>query len=195
MIINFSKSIEPTVKKLGKSALEVGENMRYTLNDSRIGNNLYTRSANSCTAFVVNSGNNNLMGHIDPQFFNRRTFLDKFRPMLDKFLDKFGEAKAIITGGWEVDRVDPMVRTSSCEVYGTVAEALDDLPLSMICGKRKNVKTYDNLLASGDRITLSNEAFEKLGLSPDKIKTMKPEEIESNLLKTHEWVEIDPTML
>lgn len=195
MQIKFSQSIEPMVKKLGHSGTEVGKGMRYTLSDSKVGKDVYTRSANSCTAFVVNSGEHNLMGHIDPRLFNRRTFLDKFRPMLDSFLDKFGEAKAVITGGWEVNRHDSQVRTSSCEVYSAVAEALDELPLTMICGKKNGVRTFDNLLASGDKITLSNEAFEKLGLSPDKIKSMKPEEIESVLQKAYEWVEIDPSML
>ena len=33
MQIKFSQSIEPMVKKLGRSGTEVGKDMRYTLND------------------------------------------------------------------------------------------------------------------------------------------------------------------
>lgn len=195
MKINFVKTIEPLVKSLGRSAVEVGDGMRYTLKDAKVAEDVFTRSANSCTSVVLNAGEHNLMAHIDPQHFNRTSFIDNFQKMVDNFQQKFGDAKAVIFGGWESGRVDPMVRTPSIDVYSTIAAVLDDMPLSMICGKRAGVASYDHLLANKNKITLANEAIERLKLTPEKIKTMTPEAVENELQKLYEWVEIEPSML
>ena len=193
--INFVKSIEPIVQKFQHKAIEVGKNMNYTLSDASIAQDIFSRSANSCTIVNVNSSGQNLVAHIDPQRFNWKTFLNTFNPMIKNFQDKYGEAKAIIIGGWENGRIDPLCKTPSSEVYSTIAGALDDMPLTMICGKKANVKSFDNLFASKNQITLANDTFDKAGLCLNDAKNVPLETVEKQLKKYYEWVEIEPSML
>ena len=94
-----------------------------------------------------------------------------------------------------MNRLDPTVSTPSSEVYSTIAGILDDMPLTMICGKKQGIKPFDNLFANGKEITLASDTFERLGVTSDKIKNMSVEEVETQLKKAYEWVEIDPSML
>ena len=195
MKILFQRTIEPLVRNIGKNALEVGKNLRYTLDDAEIGAQVFTRSFNSCSGVVLNAGDKNFLAHIDPKYFNWKTFSKAFSEQVDRFQQKFGESKAIIFGGWEVNRLDPAVSTPSSEVYSTIAGILDDMPLTMICGKKQDIKPFDNLFANGKEITLASDTFERLGVTSDKIKNMSVEEVEAQLKKAYEWVEIDPSML
>ena len=195
MKILFSKTIEPLVRSSAKNAVEVGKNLKYTLNDAKIAPQVFTHSCNSCTSVVLNAGENNFLAHIDPKHFNWKTFTKAFREQVDRFQQTFGEAKAIILGGWEVNRLDSAVATPSSEVYSTIAGILDDMPLTMVCGKKQGVKPYDNIFANRKEITLASDTFEKLGITSDKIKNMSVEDVEKQLQKAYEWVEIDPSML
>lgn len=194
MKINFTKNIDPLVKKFEKTAIEVGKDMRYTIQDAHTARDIFTRNCNSCSAVALNAGENTFLAHIDPKYFNIRTFANQLKKHLEQFQKKFGDAQAIIIGGWEKDRLDPFVSTPSLDVYSTIANVLDEIPLSMICGKKNNVTPYDNLFATENKITLASDTFESLGITSDKIK-LSAEEIEKQLNKAYEWVEIDPNML
>ncbi|MCM1003198.1 MAG: hypothetical protein NC408_02525 [Candidatus Gastranaerophilales bacterium] len=191
MKLQFSNSIELLIKQFKKSAIEVGENMNYTVRDSRIGQDIFTRSANSCTITAVQAGDETLIGHFDPQYFNIHNFQEIFMSKVKALQDKFGEAQAIVTGGWENGRIDPLCKTPSGLVGSTVAGELDKtgMPLSFIFGKKEGVTTFDHLFATRGKITLSNELIEKelLNLPEDKIQKL--------LEKIYEFVEIDSKML
>lgn len=166
MKISFVKSIEPYIKSMPASA-EVGAGMRYTLNSAKIGKNLYTTSANTCSGFVLNAGRQNFVGHIQPEGFNPKNFAKAFEHLVKDFQDKYGEVKAFVFGGRESSFLDPHCSTSSTDVYATICEVLStkcnipDKNFGSVLGKLKGVKTYDDVAVIGDRIYMANKAFEK----------------------------------
>ena len=191
MKINFVRSIEPLVKNFTKS-IEVGEGCRYALHNAKEGVDIFTRSANSCTAILLNADKKNWLAHIDPQNFRMRDFQEKFREIVENFRKRNGETNAVVYGGWEMNRLDPYVKTPSFDVYNTAATVLDDLsvPLVQINGKKIGVKPYDNIFAQGDNIFLGSENF--VQIDP---KNMSTEEIAKHLENLYEYVDFDPRAL
>ena len=191
MKIHFQPTIEPLIPN-GRKAVEVGKNMNYTLANSRIGKYVYTRSCNSCSALLLNANGNNFLTHIDPKNFNMRTFLEALRYKISSFQDKFGEAKAVIIGGWASDRKDPKCTIPSDFVYSTMARAIDNMPLTMICGKREGIKTLDNIYANNNDIYIANNSFAEMRALKEG---HSPQDMERNLFDNYECVEIDTNMI
>ncbi len=190
MKLIFSNSIEPLVKQFEKSAIEVGENMNYKIRDSRIAQDIFTRSANSCTIAAVQAGNRTLLGHFDPKYFDIEKFREIFMSQVKALQDQFGEAQAIVTGGWQNKRIDPYCKTPSGFVGSTVAGELDKtgMPLSFIFGKKEGVTTFDNVFATPGEITISNK------ITPNETLTTE-DKIQEILENIYEFVEIDSKML
>lgn len=191
MKIHFQQSIETLIPK-GRKALEVGKNMNYTLSNAKVGKFVYTRSCNSCSALLLNANENNFLTHIDPQNFNMRTFLEAIRYKIAAFQDKFGETKAVIIGGWASTRKDPMCSVPSDFVYSTMARAVDDIPLTMVCGKREGIKTLDNIYANRNDIYIANNSFSNMRALADGASV---KDIERDLCDNYECVEIDTNMI
>lgn len=166
MKLFFVKLIEPFISKLPASA-EVGAGMRYTLRDSKAGENLFTTAANTCSGFVLHAGGQNLVGHIQPEGFNPRNFASAFEKLVKDFQSKFGEVKAFVFGGRESSFADPNCKTRSTDVYATICEVLStkcnipDENFASVLGKFKHVKTNDDVAVIGDKIYMANKAFEK----------------------------------
>lgn len=166
MKVTFVKSIEPFIRNLPASC-EVGAGMRYTLRDAKVGENLFTTSANTCSGFVLNAGGQNLVGHIQPEGFNPRNFAQTFENLVKDFQAKFGEVKAFVFGGRESSFVDPNCRTTSNNVYATMCDVLStkckipDENFASVLGKFKGIKTNDDVAVIGDKIYMANKALEK----------------------------------
>ena len=191
MKIRFTDTIEPILLKKSLRAKEAGKNFQYTLNSAVMGKDVFTRHCNSCTSVLLNSNNYNYLAHIDPQNFNVKNFAKAFEKIVDNFQYTYGDIKAIILGGWEISRKDPFVKTPSSIVYSTIANILDNVPLTMICGKKEGMTAFDNLFASKDTVTIANNNLSRL-VPPKK---QNVEELENQLGKNYEWVEIEPDML
>ena len=170
MKISFVKSIEPILRQVKPPAVEVGANMRYTINDAKIAENIFSTGFHTCSGFDINAGKMNLAGHIKPEGFNPRNFADSFERLVKGFQDKFGEVRALVLGGRETGFVDSYSSATSNVVYSTMCEVLSakcnlpDEKFASILGKFKNVKTNDDIAIIGDRVFIANKEFEKAGL-------------------------------
>ena len=78
MKISFVKSIEPILRQCKTSAVEVGANMRYTINDAKVAESIFSTGFHTCSCFDINAGKMNLFGHIKPEGFNSRNFAEAF---------------------------------------------------------------------------------------------------------------------
>ena len=56
MKISFVKSIEPFLRQVKSPAVEVGANMRYTINDAKIAENIFSTGFHTCSGFDINAG-------------------------------------------------------------------------------------------------------------------------------------------
>lgn len=194
MKINFVNTIEPFIRKSPK-AIEVGDGFKFVLEDAKLGRDIYTKGINSCFAVLFNAGNTNKLAHIDPKSFNIRKFQEMFRNMAEDFRQKYGQTRAVVYGGWEMNRIDPKVKTLSFDAYNTAATVLDDinLPLVQINGKRLGVNEYDNIFASGENVFLANKNYEKLGIT--NTKNLSVSELTDKLETLYEYVDFDPRAL
>lgn len=171
MKLNFVQSTEPMLRQCQPKAIEVGENMRYTIKDAKIAENIFSTSFHTCSGFELNAGKMNLAGHIKPECFNPRNFADAFECLVKDFQDKFGEVKALVLGGRESSFVDPYSSVTSNEVYSTMCDVLStkcnipDEKFASILGKYRGIKTNDDIAIIGDKVFIANKEFEKLGIS------------------------------
>ena len=145
--------------------------MRYTVRDVKIAEQAFTTSANTCSGFVLNAGEKNLVGHIQPEGFNPLDFAAAFEKLVKDFQATYGKIKsAFVFGGRESSFVDPHCTTSSNLVYAKICELLStkcgiaDENFASIIGKRSGVKSYDDVAVIGDKVYLANKEFEKVGL-------------------------------
>lgn len=165
MKVIFVDSIIPYIKNT--AAKEVGAGMRYTLSDAKVGKNLFTTSANTCSGFVLNAGGKNLVGHIQPEGFNLRNFAQAFENLVKDFQAKFGEVKAFVFGGRESSFVDPNCRTASNDVYATMCDVLStkckipDENFASVLGKKAHIKTNDDVAVIGDNVYMANKSLAK----------------------------------
>lgn len=181
MKIYFVKSIEPYVRNC-PNITEVGAGMRYRLSDSRIAEQAFTTSANTCSGFVLNAGKKNLVGHIQPEGFNTRNFALAFEKLVNDFQAMYGKIRsAFVFGGRESSYVDPNCKVRSNEVSGTICNILStkcgvtDENFVSIIGKRSQIKSFDDVAVIGDKIYFANREFENVGL--DKAPSEEVEEL------------------
>lgn len=170
MRLSFVKSLEPIIRK-SPNITEVGAGMRYTLADSKIGQNLFTTSANTCSGFVLNTGEKSLMGHIQPEGFNPRSFTQCFEKLVNDFQATYGKIKsAFVFGGRESSFIDPHCAVKSNEVSATMCNVLStkcgiaDENFASVIGKFKDIKSFDDVAVIGDKLYIANKEFEAAGL-------------------------------
>lgn len=170
MKLFFVKSIDPIIRNYPKIT-EVGAGMRYKISDSKIAEQAFTTNANTCSGFVLNAGDKNLVGHIQPEGFNPQNFASTFEKLVKDFQTTFGKIKsAFVFGGRESSFVDSHCKTPSNQVYAKICEVLStkcgvaDENFASILGKRGGVKSYDDVAVIGDKVYLANKEFEKVGL-------------------------------
>ena len=196
MKISFVKSIEPILRQCKTSAVEVGANMRYTINDAKVAESIFSTGFHTCSGFDINAGKMNLFGHIKPEGFNSRNFAEAFERLVKCFQDKYGEVKALVLGGREVAFCDPYSDVTSNEVYATMCNVLStkcnisDEKFVSILGKFKDVKTNDDIAIIGDRVFVANKEFEKAG-----VLNSTKSNIEDNLTNVYEDVIIPSEFL
>lgn len=181
MKLNFVQSIEPMLRQCQPKVIEVGENMRYTIKDAKIAENIFSTSFHTCSGFELNAGKRNLAGHIKPEGFNPRNFADAFECLVKDFQDKFGEVKALVLGGRESSFVDSYSSATSNEVYSTMCDVLStkcnipDEKFASILGKYREIKSNDDIAIIGDKVFIANKEFEKIGLlnaPKDEVETI-----------------------
>lgn len=196
MKISFVKSIEPILRQCKTSAVEVGANMRYTINDAKVAESIFSTGFHTCSGFDINAGKMNLFGHIKPEGFNSRNFAEAFERLVKGFQDKYGEVKALVFGGREVAFCDPYSDVTSNEVYATMCNVLStkcnisDEKFVSILGKFKDVKTNDDIAIIGDRVFVANKEFEKAG-----VLNSTKSNVEDNLTNVYEDVIIPSEFL
>ena len=167
MKVNFVSTIAPIID----NTYRIKEVNKYSLYGIKTGKKLYTEGLNTCSAFNLNAGNMNLLGHIKPEGFNPRIFSEAFERIVKNFQDKYGEVKALVLGGRESAFRDPHSDTTSNEVYATMCEVLStkcnipDEKFASILGKFKDIKSNDDIAIIGDRVFIANKEFEKAGIS------------------------------
>ena len=167
MKVNFVSTIAPIID----NTYRIKEVNKYSLYGIKTGKKLYTEGLNTCSAFNLNAGNMNLLGHIKPEGFNPRNFSEAFERIVKNFQDKYGEVKALVLGGRESAFRDPHSDTTSNEVYATMCEVLStkcnipDEKFASILGKFKDIKSNDDIAIIGDRVFIANKEFEKAGIS------------------------------
>ena len=166
MKVNFVSTIAPIID----NTYRIKEVNKYSLDGIKTGKKLYTEGLNTCSAFNLNAGNMNLLGHIKPEGFNPRIFSEAFERIVKNFQDKYGEVKALVLGGRESAFRDPHSDTTSNEVYATMCEVLStkcnipDEKFASILGKFKDIKSNDDIAIIGDRVFIANKEFEKAGI-------------------------------
>ncbi len=185
MEINFVKTITPIVD----NAFRIKEVNKYSLDGIKTGKKLYTEGLNTCSAFNLNAGDMNMLGHIQPEGFNSRNFAKVFEHLVKGFQDKFGEVKALVLGGRESAFRDPHSDIASNEVFATMCDVLStkcnilDEKFASILGKFKDIKSNDDIAIIGDRVFIANKEFEKSGVINSSI-----DNIENNLGNVYEDV-------
>ena len=166
MKVNFVSTIAPIID----NTYRIKEVNKYSLYGIKTGKKLYTEGLNTCSAFNLNAGNMNLLGHIKPEGFNPRNFSEAFERIVKNFQDTYGEVKALVLGGRESAFRDPHSDTTSNEVYATMCEVLStkcnipDEKFASILGKFKDIKSNDDIAIIGDRVFIANKEFEKAGI-------------------------------
>ena len=166
MKVNFVSTIAPIID----NTYRIKEVNKYSLDGIKTGKKLYTEGLNTCSAFNLNAGNMNLLGHIKPEGFNPRNFSEAFERIVKNFQDTYGEVKALVLGGRESAFRDPHSDTTSNEVYATMCEVLStkcnipDEKFASILGKFKDIKSNDDIAIIGDRVFIANKEFEKAGI-------------------------------
>ena len=166
MKVNFVSTIAPIID----NTYRIKEVNKYSLDGIKTGKKLYTEGLNTCSAFNLNAGNMNLLGHIKPEGFNPRNFSEAFERIVKNFQDKYGEVKALVLGERESAFRDPHSDTTSNEVYATMCEVLStkcnipDEKFASILGKFKDIKSNDDIAIIGDRVFIANKEFEKAGI-------------------------------
>ena len=166
MKVNFVSTIAPIID----NTYRIKEVNKYSLDGIKTGKKLYTEGLNTCSAFNLNAGNMNLLGHIKPEGFNPRNFSEAFERLVKNFQDNYGEVKALVLGGRESAFRDPHSDTTSNEVYATMCEVLStkcnipDEKFASILGKFKDIKSNDDIAIIGDRVFIANKEFEKAGI-------------------------------
>ena len=185
MKVNFVSTIAPIID----NTYRIKEVNKYSLDGIKTGKKLYTEGLNTCSAFNLNAGNMNLLGHIKPEGFNPRNFSEAFERIVKNFQDKYGEVKALVLGGRESAFRDPHSDTTSNEVYATMCEVLStkcnipDEKFASILGKFKDIKSNDDIAIIGDRVFIANKEFEKA-----RILNSSKENIENTLGNIYEDV-------
>ena len=192
MKVNFVGTIAPIID----NTYRIREVNKYSLDGIKTGKKLYTEGLNTCSAFNLNAGKMNLLGHIKPEGFNPRNFSEAFERIVKNFQDKYGEVKALVLGGRESAFRDPHSDTTSNEVYATMCEVLStkcnipDEKFASILGKFKDIKSNDDIAIIGDRVFIANKEFEKAG-----ILNSSKENIENTLGNIYEDVIISREFL
>ena len=185
MKVNFVSTIAPIID----NTYRIKEVNKYSLDGIKTGKKLYTEGLNTCSAFNLNAGNMNLLGHIKPEGFNPRNFSEAFERIVKNFQDTYGEVKALVLGGRESAFRDPHSDTTSNEVYATMCEVLStkcnipDEKFASILGKFKDIKSNDDIAIIGDRVFIANKVFEKA-----RILNSSKENIENTLGNIYEDV-------
>ena len=185
MKVNFVSTIAPIID----NTYRIKEVNKYSLDGIKTGKKLYTEGLNTCSAFNLNAGNMNLLGHIKPEGFNPRNFSEAFERIVKNFQDTYGEVKALVLGGRESAFRDPHSDTTSNEVYATMCEVLStkcnipDEKFASILGKFKDIKSNDDIAIIGDRVFIANKEFEKA-----RILNSSKENIENTLGNIYEDV-------
>ena len=166
MKVNFVSTIAPIID----NTYRIKEVNKYSLDGIKTSKKLYTEGLNTCSAFNLNAGNMNLLGHIKPEGFNPRNFSEAFERIVKNFQDTYGEVKALVLGGRESALRDPHSDTTSNDVYATMCEVLStkcnipDEKFASILGKFKDIKSNDDIAIIGDRVFIANKEFEKAGI-------------------------------
>ena len=159
--INISKNIYPEVKR----AKEIGQNWCYTFaNGGRTGKNIGMKTYNikTCTAFELNAEkHNNELYHLAPEQQAIHRIKEEVEKRVFRLQDTFGEVKAFLYGGVELNNKNPE-SVASFNLYNTLADVLDNLgiPFAMICGK-KQANQLDNMYVINNNITIWNDLFKK----------------------------------
>lgn len=185
MKVNFVSTIAPIID----NTYRIKEVNKYSLDGIKTSKQLYTEGLNTCSAFNLNAGNMNLLGHIKPEGFNPRNFSEAFERIVKNFQDTYGEVKALVLGGRESAFRDPHSDTTSNEVYATMCEVLStkcnipDEQFASILGKFKDIKSNDDIAIIGDRVFIANKEFEKA-----RILNSSKENIENTLGNIYEDV-------
>lgn len=169
----------------------IGKKHDYIMESARVsGGGLLTENINSCVAGVVGNGKYNLMFHLAPEQQSLDTLDKIFSRKMQELISvtKDEPLDAIICGGLHSSTAD----RKSIALYNRVAELLEDwgARLSIICGKKPN--HLDNLFIKENRLCVMSDDWEKLGLTPEKLKKMSADDITEILEKKYETVEIHP---
>lgn len=156
-------------------AREVGAKSKYTVNDciqTTPKHGLKTLGADTCTILNLNTENNvNKLWHLAPEFAPHQNFnylLKFFREEVYKLQEQFGKVRAFIYGGVEFNGAKE--NKASFNLYNNLADIMEQLNVDfgMVCGK-KGFHTRDDLHVIGNKITIWNDIFKKLGKNPEKL--------------------------
>lgn len=198
MHINFKTVLANLAKKTYN---EVAGDGNFIVSNTLVScNPKLTKNVNACLAAAVvdssrqaNTKGYSLLAHIAPEQYDTVSLRNVLGKKLFELEKKSGTTQldGLICGGWH-SRTGTYSGDRSVELMTEIDKIFQDFGIntSLICGK--NPHHLDDIYVNNARVSIVNTLWEKLGLTPEKLKKMSTNDVANILEEHYETVDIHP---